>query len=201
MYPALFSIPRPERSSRLLLVLRPLLLLPLFFWSIPYTIVMALVHFMAWVAVIVLGRVPQILWDFLEGYFRFTATLASYALLLTDMYPPFNGDEEKRRAIGVLVEMPARMSRMTVLLRPLLLFPHFFFGIGYSVMFFFMYLATAITVLVSGKMSDGQFGWMKAWFIYNARFRAYSLLLVDEYPPFNGLQPQAAMERFPTLSE
>ncbi len=197
MYPAVFHISQPERSSRLILLLRPLLLFPLFLWSVPYTLIMAFIHFAAWVSVIVTGRHPQVLWDFLEGYFRFTATLASYALLLTDTYPPFTGDAERRRGIRLMVEYPARMSRLTVFIRPLLLFPHFFFMIGYTFLFAFVQAATAMTVLFAGRMAGWQHRWLSCFFIYNARFRAYSLLLVDEYPPFNGCQPRAALERFP----
>ncbi len=196
MYPAVFNIPRPERSSRIILLLRPVLLMPLYLCGIAYTLVMTLVYFAAWLSILILGRHPQILWDFLEGYFRFTATLASYQLLLTDMYPPFTGDAEKRRGIGVVIEAPERMSRITVLLRPLLLLPHFFFAAGYAFLFFFMHAATFLTVLAIGKMTTGQYVWIRTWFIYNGRLRAYSLLLVDEYPPFNGSQPQAALERF-----
>lgn len=196
MYPAVFHIPQPERSSRLILLLRPFLLLPLFLWSIPYTLIMTLMHFAAWLSILVTGKHPLVLWDFLEGYFRFTATLASYTLLLTDLYPPFTGDAERRRGIGVLVGYPERMSRLTVLLRPLLLFPHFFLAVGYTVLFAFVHLAASLTVLFIGRMTAGQYRWLSAFFIYNARLRAYSLLLVDEYPPFNGCQPRAAIERF-----
>ncbi|MCZ7555720.1 MAG: DUF4389 domain-containing protein [Bacteroidia bacterium] len=196
MYPAVFHILKPEHPSRLMLLLRPFLLLPLWLWAIPYTVLMALVHTVAWVATVLLGRNPQLLWDFLEGYFRFTATLAAYALYLTDMYPPFTGDAEKRRGIGVLVEYPQRLSRWTTLLRPLLLFPHFFFSVGYFVPFFITHMMATLTILVLGRLADWQYAWLKAYFIYNARLRAYSLLLVDEYPPFNGSQPQAALERF-----
>jgi hypothetical protein len=201
MYPAVFYLPRPERSSRLLLLLRPLLVLPLFLWSVLYTILMSFVYALAWVVILLSGRNPQLLWDLLEGYYRFRATLLSYTLLLTDKYPPFTGDAERRRGIALLVEYPARFSRMTVLFRPLLLFPHFFFLIGYAALFFFIHLATALTVLFSGRMTEGQHRWLSEWFIYNARVRAYLLLLVDEYPPFNGSQPLAASERIHTGGE
>jgi hypothetical protein len=197
MYPAVFHILKPEHPSRLMLLLRPFLLLPLWLWSIPYTILMTVVHFAAWITAVILGRNPQILWDFLEGYFRFTATLAAYALFLTDMYPPFTGDAERRRGIGVLVEYPSRLSRWTVLLRPLLLFPHFFFAFGYTIPFLIVHVLSALTILVAGRLADWQCSWLRAFFIYHARLRAYSLLLVDEYPPFNGSQPRAALERFP----
>ena len=50
--------------------------------------------FFAWlaalVAVVVTGRWPEGLWDFLVGYLRWTLRVNAYALLLTDRYPPFS---------------------------------------------------------------------------------------------------------------
>lgn len=196
MYPAVFDIPRVERSSRLILLLRPLVLLPFLPWGMLYTVAMGVVHFIAWLAILFTGRHPQLLWDFLEGYFRFMATLSSYCLLLTDKYPPFTGGAVAMRAIRVLVEHPPRMSRITTCFRPLLLAPHFFFAVGYGAVFCVVFGITWWTVLLLGRMTDWQYRWLVSFFIYNARIRAYSLLLVDEYPPFNGAQPRAALEKF-----
>lgn len=196
MYPAVFDIPRVERNSRLLLLLRPVLLLPFLPWGILYTLAMTAVHFIAWFAILFTGRHPHVLWDFLEGYFRFMATLSSYTLLLTDKYPPFVPGSAERPALRNRIDHPERVSRAGTLFRPLLLAPHFFFAVGYGAVFCVLFGITWWTVLLLGRMTDWQYRWLVSFFIYNARIRAYSLLLVDEYPPFNGAQPRAALEKF-----
>ena len=75
--------------NRVTTFFRPLLV-------IPQLIVLAFVGLAAWVvlviawfAVIILGRWPDGLRDFLLGYFRWTVRVNGYAMLLVDEYPPF----------------------------------------------------------------------------------------------------------------
>ena len=91
-YPALGVDLQPELDgrNRLTVLFRWLLVIPQLF-------VLGLVGiaaFFAWlaalVAVVVTGRWPEGLWDFLVGYLRWTLRVNAYALLLTDRYPPFS---------------------------------------------------------------------------------------------------------------
>jgi uncharacterized protein DUF4389 len=45
----------------------------------------------AWVAILVTGRYPRGIFDYVEGVMCWTERVAGYAVLLvTDRYPPFN---------------------------------------------------------------------------------------------------------------
>ncbi|MCY4390978.1 MAG: DUF4389 domain-containing protein [Chloroflexi bacterium] len=66
---------------------------------IPHEIVLSLlgialvfVALVAWVAAVVLGRVPEGLHNFLVGYTRWTERASAYAYLLVDEYPTFSFD-------------------------------------------------------------------------------------------------------------
>lgn len=83
----------PERSSRLLMLLmplKPLLLLPhlIVLWVL--SIAASVVMIFAWFAVVITGRYPRALWDFMVGYNRWTVRLQAWLLGLTDQYPPFS---------------------------------------------------------------------------------------------------------------
>ncbi|MCB2205891.1 DUF4389 domain-containing protein [bacterium] len=196
MYPALFSVDRPATSSRLLLIFRPILLLPHLFWAYFYGMAAGLLQFISFWAIIFTGRHPQALWEFLTGYLRYRSRLNAYWLLLSDIYPPFKG-EAGQYPVRVHVDYPDRLSRLTVFFRLLILFPHLFFSIGYIFVSSIVSFLAFWTVLFAGKLARWQFEWLYGWFIYTSRLDAYMLYLVDEYPPFNGSQPRAAGERFP----
>jgi len=83
----------PGRSSRLLMLLwplKPFFLLPhlIVLWFL--SIAVSLVMIFAWFAVVVTGRYPKSLWDFMVGYNRWTARAQAWLLGLTDEYPPFS---------------------------------------------------------------------------------------------------------------
>ena len=73
--------------------------LPLVKWllALPHVIVLAVLYvavigvvIVAWVAILVSGRYPRSLFDFVVGTMRWTNRVVAYALLLsTDRYPPF----------------------------------------------------------------------------------------------------------------
>ncbi len=90
-YPVRLTIPeRTTGRSRLTTFFRCLLLIPheivLYFLGI----VAGFVLVAAWLAGIVLGRVPGGLHNFLAGFTRWTERASAYAYLLVDEYPPFS---------------------------------------------------------------------------------------------------------------
>ncbi len=73
--------------------------LPLVKWflAIPHILILVVLNFtavfavvLAWVAILVTGRYPRGLFDYVEGVFRWNSRVIGYALtLVTDRYPPF----------------------------------------------------------------------------------------------------------------
>lgn len=196
MYPMLVFIAQPERSSRLLLLLRPILVLPHLFWSLLFGILAGFIQFLSFWSIVLTARHPVVLWRLLDRYFRYGMQLQAWAMFLADRYPPFMGDPDREYPVILRVEYPVRMSRVTTFFRLLILLPHFFYAVGFSVVYAVVQFLAWWTILVLGRFAGWQFSLSSAYFIYTARLNAYLLLLVDEYPPFNGVQPRAAEERF-----
>jgi len=103
--------------------------------------------------------------------------------LLTDPYPPFSGDQPYPVQLGV--EPVTRHSRLTVGFRWFLAIPHFivlfFLGIAQGVVTIIAWFA----ILFTGQYPEGMFNFSVGVSRWSARVRGYTLLFVDEYPPFS----------------
>lgn len=196
MYPAIFLLPRPERSSRLILIFRPVLAIPHGIWAMLNGFFACFVQFLSFWAILFSGRHPRVLWNRLDAWFRYSTRLNAWTMLLADAYPPFSGSAAKKHPVGVCVDFPARISRATMFFRPLIVMPHFFFLIGFTFVIGFVLFAGWWTILFAGRLAEWQRRQMESYLIYVSRLGAYLMYLIDEYPPFNGLQPRAAAEAF-----
>ncbi|MFJ9623937.1 DUF4389 domain-containing protein [Streptomyces sp. NPDC101181] len=98
-------------------------------------------------------------------------------------------DETEFRPALDIVE-PPRQRRLTVLLRLLMLIPHF-------IVLFFLHIAAFFTVvfgwfaaLALGRLPDPVFRFLTGVLGYDMRVSASDMLLIDRYPPF-ALTPPA----------
>ncbi|MGN6721031.1 MAG: DUF4389 domain-containing protein [Marmoricola sp.] len=79
-----------EKRSRLTIFFRLFLLIPQIIVLYIVSIAAAVCSFIAWFAVIILGRWPSGLLDFVLGVLRWSTRVSAYGSLLTDKYPPFS---------------------------------------------------------------------------------------------------------------
>jgi hypothetical protein len=111
-YPATLHIAYPERVDRGTALVRWVLAIPHFlivgiiagggaFWlgdwsawptTVPWSGLIALLTAIAGVILLVQGRYPRGLFDFIVGLNRWVVRVAAYAMLMTDEYPPFRLD-------------------------------------------------------------------------------------------------------------
>lgn len=91
-----FDVSYPERISRGSVLLR--VLFGFFYVLIPHGIVLwllsiavAVVHFIAWWAVLFTGEYPKSMFDFQVEYMRWSQRVSLYMSFMTDTYPPFSG--------------------------------------------------------------------------------------------------------------
>lgn len=90
-YPVRLSVAeRTTGRNRLTALVRIILVLPHAIALAVVGILVVLVEIVAWLATIVLGRLPDGLHAFLTGYNVWGARVQAYFLLLVDDYPPFS---------------------------------------------------------------------------------------------------------------
>jgi len=89
---------------------------------------------------------------------------------------------------------PIKRSRLTVFFRWLLIIPHFFwamlYSLGASVVIFIAWFA----ILFTGRYPAGMYEFVAGYVRFYTRLNAYTYLVVDQYPPFDG--PSMPTTRF-----
>jgi len=195
LYPVTLDLDAPPEVGRLSTFFRLILAIPLFillailgsgFGSSPYFLVGfgvsgALVLFY-WITVLVRGRPVGWVFDALVELQRFVLRANAYLLLITDKYPPFDGDS----ALTYGVQRPERLQRKQVFLwKTLASIPHIFVLV-------ILWFAVAVCVVIAwvaiiftGRYPLGLRGFVVGWLRWVARLNAYWVSLTDDFPPFS----------------
>ncbi|MEP7224358.1 MAG: DUF4389 domain-containing protein [Actinomycetota bacterium] len=107
--------------SRLTVFFRLLLAIPHFVWLTFWGIAAFLVAFILWLAVLIEGKAPENLHDFVAGYVRYATHVASYVLLAANPYPGFRG--APGYPVDVEIDPPERQGRWAGFFRLILALP------------------------------------------------------------------------------
>ncbi len=183
-YPVTVAVGYPERQSRWKALLRLPLLVPLVVFALLLgNVVVAAV----WAAILVSGRIPRWLFDFQVAVNRWWLRALSYSLLLTDQYPPFEGEH----AVRYEVRYPERLARWKLAVWKLItVVPQL---IVLAILTATLVVVVAIgwfAVLITGRFSRGLHWYVAGVLRWWARVQAYAVSLTDEFPPFS-LSPDA----------
>jgi len=109
------------RRSRLTVFFRLFLAIPLFVWLTLWGIAAFVVAFILWLAILIEGKAPEILHDFVAGYVRYATHVSAYVLLAADRYPWFRG--RPGYPVDLEIDPPQRQSRWTGFFRLVLALP------------------------------------------------------------------------------
>jgi len=178
-----FDIEYPESLSRWKLFVKWLLAIPHFvvLWLLSWAFIV--VACIAWFAILITGRFPRGLWDFMLFYMRWSARVTTYATTYQrDEYPPF-GDAPY--PVRLDLEYPVSLSRWKIFLKWLFIIPNVFvlsfvgFAAGIAV------IIAWVAILLTGKYPRGLFDFVTGTYRWAHRAGAYFFLMTDRYPPFS----------------
>lgn len=183
-----------DGRNRLTTALRPILALPHsilvgpVYWSSRsggFGLIGAAAYVLAivsWFTLLVTGNQPGGIRQFTIDYLRWRARSLAYMALLRDEYPPF-GDGAYAADIHVAQPTQPR-PRDVIALRLLLVIPHL-------IVLAFLFVAWLVTtvcawlaILFTGSYPASLYGFGAGVMRWALRVEAYTLLLVDVYPPF-----------------
>ena len=130
--------------TRLTVLFRLFLAIPHFIWLTLWGIAAFVVAFILWLAVLIEGKAPENLHDFVAGYVRYATHVASYVLLAADPYPGFRG--RPGYPVDVEIDPPERQGRWGGFFRLFLALP-----------------ALALASALGGGFSSGSPGQSSSW--------------------------------------
>jgi Domain of unknown function (DUF4389) len=180
--------------SRLTVLLRLVLALPHLFWLTLYATAALVLGFVAWLFVIVTGRVPKSLHRFLANYTRYSTHLTAYLCLAANPYPGFSGDGDY--PVDVEIGPPVSQRRLGAAVRLVVAIPALVLSLalaGSAVLAVVAAVGTGglvVTIallawfscLARGRMPRGMRDAAAYSIGYGAQTTAYVLLVTDRYP-------------------
>jgi len=146
--------------NRLTVFFRLLLALPHLVWLTLWGFAAFVVGFILWLAILIEGKAPGNLHDFVAGYVRYATHVGAYLFLAANPYPGFRG--RPGYPVDLEIDPPVRQSRWSGFFRLLLAIPALLMaaalGGGFS----------------TGSPGQGSWGWASggekytAWYAFSA---------------------------------
>lgn len=187
------------RRSRATVAFRALLAIPHLVWVGLWGLAAFTLAFVVWLAILVEGRAPRALHDFLASYVRYATQVAAYLYLVGNPYPSFSGASYP---VDVVIDPPGRQGRAGAAFRLVLAVPALLLSLSLSGGPAVSGGTPAGVMLAVGGggalAATGFLGWFAALarggmprglrdlgayaLGYGAQTTAYVLLLTDRYP-------------------
>ena len=163
-------------------LLSQLVLLPHFFVLIFLFLAVLIIWPISWFAILILGRYPRGMWEFVRNTLAWGANVNVWATGLRDGYPPFSGTAPY--PVQFELAYPERLSRLLIFVKWLIVIPSVFvYWFVALVAVVAMYLGW-IAALFIGRFPRGLFDFVVGSQRWGNRIAVYMLYLTDAYPPF-----------------
>jgi hypothetical protein len=203
MYPISYEADFNPTPNRWTTFFRLILAIPWFIVLAFWLILFAFTHLFAWVAVIVLGRYPQWLYEFNSGVVRFTIRASAWVYLQTDVWPPFSLGDDPGYPIRVNFAPPAeRQSRLKAFFRAILVLPVLLvLAYGTTYIQQLAALVAWLTIVFRGYLPEGVNNMLTFVNSFHARVFGYLALLTDDYPPIGLEAAQGATPPAPAAPQ
>ena len=187
MYPVSYEADAAiEGRNRLTAFFRYLVSIPWQIVAALYGFVASFAAFFAWFAIVFTGRYPEGLYNFNAGFLRMASRVNAFNYLLTDDWPPFNGEQEAAYPIRIGVAPPLdSYSRLKTFFRLIVGIPVMILAWVQGLILGVVTLIAWFAILFTGKFPEGLFGPARSASAYLARAGAYFLLLTEDWPPFS----------------
>lgn len=169
------------QRSRLTVLFRFPLALPHLVWLFGWGALAVIASVAAWLAALVIGRVPRPLWRFLAAYVRYAAHLEAFVYVVGGPFPGFTG-RQGSYPIDLITDEPGPQRRLVTLFRGVLALPALLLSGGYLGVLLTVAILGWFAALFTGRMPGGMRDIGVAAIRYATQASAYLLLVTDRYP-------------------
>lgn len=188
-YPVVTELEAPYEVARWRPFVHWLLAIPHFAILSAIGSVVGFLMVVAWFAILLTGRIPKGVFDFIAMYLRYQWRVGAYAAGLFEPYPPFEfemeADDDGHSPAKLTIVQPEQLSRGLIWVKWLLAIPHAFVLCFLWIAGFFACGIGSIGVLFTGRWPEGIRDFLVGVARWTNRVTAYTYLLTDEYPPFS----------------
>lgn len=190
MYPVTYEADYLRERNRLTTFFRLIVVIPWLIVAYVYMIAQMVVVLIAWFAILILGRFPEGMYNFVGGVLRFTQRVNGFTYLQTDEWPGFGIGEDDSYPIRVRFNPPAaRQSRLKTLFRIILAIPLLVLSYPMSFLLSGVGIISWLTIVFRGYQPaaiHNALAYIMGWM---TRANAYLYLMRDEYPPVGDETP------------
>ncbi len=184
MYPISYEADFDPAPNRATTFFRIILAIPWMIVALFWGILFAFTHLFAWIAIIVLGRYPEWLFNFNSGVIRFSVRFYAWAYLQTDVWPPFGLADDPSYPIRVnFAPAAARQSRLKALFRLILALPMLIVSYAVNYMHAWVAVIAWLTIVFRGYLPEGVNNALTFINGFYTRLYGYIAFLTDDYPP------------------
>jgi 2-(1,2-epoxy-1,2-dihydrophenyl)acetyl-CoA isomerase len=181
LHPVQLVVHDDLRRWRLTVLLRLLLAYPHALVMTAWAVIALPVATVAWVTVLVHGRLPAGMHAWLARFLRYWTHVNAYEFLIADPFPGFRG-WFGTYPIDLDIAPPASQERWTTLLRLVLALPAFVLAYVLAIVMEIVAIIGWFAALALGRMPRGMRDLMAYCLRYQAQTYAYLLLLTGRYP-------------------
>jgi hypothetical protein len=186
MYPVSYEADNPgDGRNRLTTFFRSIVVIPWMIVAGLYGFAAGIAILIAWFALVFTGRYPEGLYNFVAGYVRMISRVNGFYYLLTDEWPPFNGEANDAYPVRIGIPPPKpEYSRAKAAFRLIVGIPVMLLAYVQSLIALVIAVIGWFAILFTGSMSEGLFEPLRSANAYTARATAYFGLLTEDWPPF-----------------
>jgi hypothetical protein len=197
-YPVRVEAQRQDEYHRLLPLVKWLLAIPHYIVIFFLAIGVFFAKIVAFFAVLITGRYPEGIFNFVTGVFRWSWNVTAYVYLLTDRYPPFSLERDPTYPVDFEIDYPAGgVNRWRPLVHWLLIIPYAIIAGILTYVAGVVALIGVFVILFTKNLPEGMFKLIVIPYRWYYRASVYALYMVTRYPPFEWDEDAAATRPAP----